>query len=112
VQVRLHNPCQCCIKHPCTNNANMALMCAACPAEPFKESESPKKWMQPANPHSTRFAVTSDGHRTLLVVGGQPVPLSPSPSLTQSPSVSPKARSPTYRGLQSSASFTNVLLPP
>lgn len=85
-----------------------------CP-DPFKEHESPKKWIQPQNPHSGRFAVTSDGHRTLLVVAGQPVPLSPSPSMTHSPSASParspSARSPATRGLTSAGSFTTILLP-
>lgn len=83
--------------------------------EPFKESDSPKKWVQPHNAHSKSFAVTSDGLRTLLVVAGQPVPLSPSPSLTHSPSVSPTrsptARSPVHHSLTPGNSFTNILLP-
>ncbi|KAL4451762.1 hypothetical protein ABPG75_007424 [Micractinium tetrahymenae] len=99
--------------------------------EPF--AESPKKWVQPANPRAAHCPVTSDGHRTLLLVEGEPVPLSPnlspmgsplagrSPmhSFKRSPGGSPVAgRSPLARSLTHGAgsgsvgSFSNVLLPP
>ncbi|KAL4422127.1 hypothetical protein ABPG77_003412 [Micractinium sp. CCAP 211/92] len=99
--------------------------------EPF--GESPKKWVQPANPRTAHCPVTSDGRRTLLLVEGEPVPLSPnlSPSSSplagrspahsfrHSPSGSPMAgsrllsRSLTHGGGSGSVgSFSNVLLPP
>lgn len=93
-------------------------------ADAFSESESPKKWAQPYSKRS--HAVTSDGLRTLLLVGGEPVPLSaatsPSLSPVHSPTArSPLARSPLARALQSATgqtgsgasvgSFRHVLLP-
>lgn len=99
--------------------------------EPF--AESPKKWVQPANPRSAHCPVTSDGRRTLLLVEGEPVPLSPSLSPSSSPLAgrspmhsfqrspagsplagrSPLARSLTHGGGSGSVgSFSHVLLPP
>ena len=83
-------------------------------AEPF-ESDSPKKWAQPYNARSS-VTVTSDGLRTLLVVDGEPVPLSPNLSPIHSPTHSP-ARSPVHRSLPPVATrgpgagtFSNILL--
>jgi hypothetical protein len=106
-------------KHVADRSFAKDTQCAfSCFAEPFKESESPKKWVQPAT--SNRFAVTSDGLRTLLVVGGQPVPLSPSASPGASPALSPSrspmagspSRSPMHGGalLGTVGSFSNILL--
>lgn len=63
------------------------------PADAFSESDSPKKWAQPLSKRK-HIAVTSDGLRTLLLVGGEPVPLSAATSPAHSPySLSP-AQSP------------------
>lgn len=102
-------------------------------ADAFSESESPKKWAQP---YSKRpLAVTSDGLRTLVLVGGEPVPLSAATSPWASPNLSPVhspmarsplARSPTIAAraqqLQSAGgsgagsggigTFRHILLPP
>ena len=72
--------------------------------------------------------MTSDGLRTLVLMGGEPVPLScatsPAMSPAASPSQSPMARSPMARGnsalLQGSGgsgavgvgTFSNVIMPP
>lgn len=111
-----------------------------CPlADVFNESESPKKWAQPMNKNRPH-AVTSDGLRTLVLLGGEPVALSAATSAAGSPcnmspsqsphARSPFARSPTLPRLQSpllhrlqrqdggggsgasAGSFRNVLLPP
>jgi hypothetical protein len=90
------------------------LLCPPAAAEPF-ESDSPKKWAQPYNARSS-VTVTSDGLRTLLVVDGEPVPLSPNLSPMHSPTHSP-ARSPVHRSLPPVATrgpgagtFSNILL--
>ena len=97
---------------------NCGSSCAFGAYESFEAScESPKKWAQPPlSPRVSKTVVTSDGLRTLLVLGGEAVPLSPQ----QSPSPSPTHRSPMHRlsrsltaaagGSSGVGTFTNVFI--
>lgn len=124
----LPSPCTCSCARYLSTPCQLPLasnVSPATPAEPF--AESPKKWVQPANPRTAHCPVTSDGRRTILLLDGEPVPLSPnlSPSSSplagrspahsfrRSPDGSPLARSLTHGGGSGSVgSFSHVLLPP
>ncbi|KAI7839426.1 hypothetical protein COHA_006827 [Chlorella ohadii] len=57
--------------------------------DPFSESEAPKKWVQPSGGRK-QWTITSDGLRTLVLLDGEPVPL----SVASSPAASSPAQSP------------------